>query len=182
MGFVEICLLAFGLAMDATAVALSNGMIDCRMNYKKIIFIALCFGIFQGLMPIVGYYFGGTFADFLDPLDNYIVFIVLVILGIRMIIETNNNNYNNTEEILTYNRILIQGIATSIDALLIGITFAIMHVQIFKASLIIILITIILTFIGVLLGCRVGRKLKKKAEILGGIILIALGVRFLITV
>lgn len=178
MGFFEICLTGFGLAMDATAVGLSDGMMNCKMRIEKVVFIALCFGIFQGLMPIFGYYFSGTFANFIDPFDNYLVFIIFVFLGIRMIIESLKQE--EVKEFLTYKKILIQGVATSSDALMVGLTFAFMKVTIYKASLIIAIITVILTFLGVKLGCRCGRKLKKKAEILGGVVLIVLGIKFLI--
>lgn len=173
-----MCLIGFGLAMDATAVSISNGMAECKMKYNKIITIAICFGIFQGLMPIFGYYFGRFFADYLDAIDNYVVFIILGVLGIKMIIEANKEDSCKGE--LTFTKIILQGVATSIDALMVGVTFAIMHVYIYKASLIITIITIIMSFIGVLIGCKFGKNYKQKAEVLGGIILIVLALKFLI--
>lgn len=173
-----MCLIGFGLAMDATAVSISNGMAECKMKYNKMIAIAICFGIFQGLMPIFGYYFGRFFADYLDAIDNYVVFIILGVLGIRMIIEANKEERCKDE--LNLSKIVLQGVATSIDALMVGVTFAIMHVYIYKASLIISIITIIMSFVGVLIGCNFGKNCKQKAEVLGGIILIVLALKFLI--
>src|SRR5690606_37750267 len=168
-----------GLAMDATAVSISNGMIECNMSAKKHMFIAVCFGFFQGFMPIFGYYFGRIFADYLDPIDNIIVFIILCTLGIRMIFEAKQVEKN--KDILSYQKIVIQGIATSIDALMIGVTFAILHTHIYDASIIITIITTIMTFIGVKIGCSFAKSMKKSACLLGAMIVILLSFKYLIT-
>lgn len=168
------------MAMDATAVSLTDGMIDCKMTFKKTSFIAITFGVFQGLMPIIGYYSGTLFADFIREIDHYVAFVILIAFGIKMIYDSNKQDEEDKYEVLSKSKIILQGIATSIDALIIGITFAIYKVRIYYAGFIIMLITIVFCFFGVVLGRQCGKVLKNKAEILGGLILIIIGIKILV--
>lgn len=176
----EIIIIGIAMAMDATAVSLTDGMIECKMTIKKASFIAITFGVFQGIMPIFGYYSGTLFADFISEIDHYVAFVILIIFGIKMIYESNKQEETDNCGALSKSKIILQGIATSIDALIIGITFAIYKVRIYYAGFIIMLITIIFCFLGVMLGRQCGKVLKNKAEILGGLILIIIGIKILI--
>lgn len=178
MGIFEITLVGFGVAMDATTVAICNGISESRMRIRKALAIVLCFAFFQGLMPILGYYFGRSFASYLDKIDNYVVFIIFMVLGMRMIFSSSEENEIVSR--LTYSKILVQGIATSIDALMIGVSFAILDVYIYRASLLIVIITIFMVTLGIKLGRRIGKKLKKKSSVLGGVILVVLAFKYLI--
>ncbi|NLD26885.1 MAG: manganese efflux pump [Acholeplasmataceae bacterium] len=177
MDIWEVVLLGIGLAMDATTVAMTDGMCECRMPLKKASFIALVFGGLQGLMPILGFYSGRLFRDFIPGIDQYIAFGILVILGIKMLYE----GFKNPECTgrISYSKILLQGVATSIDALMVGLTLALLEMKIYYPALIIALITAVLSFSGVYLGRKFGQLIKNKALFLGGLILIAIGIKML---
>ena len=177
MNILEIILLGCGLAMDACTVSMADGISESGMRIGKSVLIAAVFGMFQGLMPIFGYYTGLLFTDRLQNIDNYIAFFILLFLGLKMLFEARNK-----EEILagvTFPKILLQGVATSIDALFAGVTLAIAGVKVYLSALIIALVTAVLCFIAVHLGCICGHFIKNKAQILGGIILILLGIKML---
>jgi putative Mn2+ efflux pump MntP len=142
---LEFIVTGIALAMDASAVSISDGMYDCKMNYKRSIFIALVFGVFQGLMPIIGYYAGRLVAgfSFMEDISNYLIFGIFVFLGANMIYESTKKDEEVVSK-LTVGKILLQGVATSIDALFIGVSFAlILDVNIYQAALIIAFITFV---------------------------------------
>ncbi len=178
MGVLEIVLLGSGLAMDASTAAMTDGMYECGMKIKKSIFIALIFGIFQGLMPIFGFYSGRLFSEFISKINHYVAFGILLFLGLKMLYEA--KKVTEFEDKVTYSKIILQGIATSIDALIAGVTLAIAGVDIYMAAFIIFLVTTILSFLAIYLGCICGHIIKNKAQILGGILLILLGIKMLI--
>ncbi len=175
-----IILLALGLAMDAFAVSLSNGM--CYSNYtKKYIYIcAFSFGIFQGLMPILGFYTAIFFKELIVAVDHWIALVLLGYLGIKMIRES-FDKCKNSHFITTYSIkiCIIQSIATSIDALAVGISFAALNIDIYSGSLVILIITTICCIIGGFLGKRF-YKLSKYSTVIGGLILIFIGVKIFI--
>ncbi len=177
MNIWEIILLGGALAMDATAVAMTDGMCDCKVTFRKAILIALCFGFFQGLMPIFGFYSGRLFQEFISAIDQYIAFGILAFLGIRMIYES----WKTPDIIsaLTPSKILLQGLATSIDALMVGVTLALVQVEIYRAASIIAIVTFLLSLLGVYIGRKCGSLVQNKAQILGGLILIGIGIRLL---
>lgn len=179
MGDFAICIIGGSLAMDATAMAITNGITNPNLSKQKKIAIAFCFAFFQGLMPILGFYFSKTFIHFIDAIDNIIVFFILLFLSIKMII----SSFKKKEVVasLKYSDILYQGIITSIDALMIGSIFLVFKYKIYKASLIIFLITLVFTFFGVSIGCKLGKHFDKGLEIIGGIILLFLAVKSLLT-
>lgn len=179
MKLFEIVLIAFGLAMDAFAVSVCKGISMKKIDYKKAIIIGLYFGIFQGLMPVIGYLFGINFQALISNIDHWIAFILLAIIGGKMISEAFGDDSDEINDDLSIKTMLILAIATSIDALAIGITFAFLNVNIITSSLIIGIITFILSVIGVKIGARFGDKFGKRAEIIGGIILILIGVKIL---
>ena len=179
MNLLEIFLISIGVAMDAFAVAICKGLAIRKINIKKAIIIGLYFGIFQAVMPTLGYLLGTTFKDLIFKIDHWIALLLLSSIGINMIKESFNkdDSYNDSLEIST---MLVLSIATSIDALAVGITFACLKVNIIFPVIIIGIITCIISIIGTLIGKKFGNKLDSKAEIFGGTILILLGIKILL--
>ena len=184
--FFNSIVLGIGLAMDAFSVSLANGMNEPCMKKKKMLFIAVVFGVFQGLMPLIGWFCVHTIATLFTSFTKLIPWIALVLLsflGIKMLVEA----FKDCEEEECCKKqglmvILVQGVATSIDALSVGFTNA--GYGVFNAivsSLIIMVITFVICYLGVLLGKKFGTKFSKKAAILGGIILILIGIEIFLT-
>lgn len=180
MGAIEILLISIGLAMDAFAVSVCKGLAMKKMSWKKAIIIGLYFGIFQAVMPVIGYFLGTTFERFITNVDHWIAFILLVGIGINMVKEAFNKESENRNDNVDVKTMLVLSIATSIDALAIGITFACLKIHIVMPVITIGLITFIISIIGVKIGNRFGDKYEKKAEIMGGVILILLGIKILL--
>lgn len=180
MGILEIFLVGVGLAMDAFAVSICKGLAMKKLDWKKAIIIALYFGIFQAVMPIIGYFLGTTFESLVTQIDHWIAFILLGIIGINMIKEAFSKESENVNDKVDFKTMIILAIATSIDALAIGITFAFFKTNLLLAVIIIGIITFMLSLIGVKIGNKFGNKYEKKAEIFGGVILILIGVKILI--
>ncbi|MBU3013292.1 manganese efflux pump MntP family protein [Poseidonibacter lekithochrous] len=177
---MELFLIAIALAMDSVAVSIASGSKYKDTNFFIILKIALFFGVFQGIMPLFGYLLGNTFSSFVDTIDHYIAFIILIYLGFKMIKEARNSNFEDEVKDLKNKTLVLLAIATSIDALAIGITFSFSSVDILYAVSLITVITFILCFIAVYIGRFLGGFLEDKAEYLGGIILIILGFKILI--
>ena len=185
MTFLQISLIGLGLSMDVFAAALCKGLSMSKKNFKVAILIASVFGAFHAIMPILGWLLGFSFAEKIDPYDHWIAFALLLFLGGKMIIEAIQKRnescsvYSIKKEI--YKRELFQlGIATSIDAFAVGVTFAFFKVSIIAASGIIGAITFLFSFAAVYLGNILGEKFKTKAEFFGGLVLIGIGVKILI--
>ncbi len=176
---MELILIAIALAMDSVAVSIASGSKYRNIDLFTTIKIALYFGIFQGFMPLVGYFAGSYFSSFVDSFDHYIAFIILVFLGYKMIREAMDNEFEDELDNLKEKTLLFLAIATSIDALAIGITFSFSDVDIFYAVFLITAITFWLCIIAVYIGKYLGGFLEDKAEYLGGIILIILGFKVL---
>ena len=179
MGAIEILLISIGLAMDAFAVSVCKGLAMKKMSWKKAIIIGLYFGIFQAVMPVIGYFLGTTFERFITNVDHWVAFILLVGIGINMVKEAFDKESENRNDNVDVKTMLVLSIATSIDALAIGITFACLKIHIVMPVITIGLITFIISIIGVKIGNRFGDKYEKKAEIMGGVILILLGIKIL---
>lgn len=180
MGIVEITLLGIGLAMDAFAVSICKGLSMKKMNWKNAIIIALYFGIFQALMPVIGYFLGTTFESLVTKFDHWIAFVLLLAIGGSMVKEAFSKEEENKNDKVDFKTMSILALATSIDALAVGITFAFFEVNVLLAVTIIGLITFIISIIGVKIGNRFGDKYQSKAELTGGIILILLGIKILL--
>lgn len=180
MGAIEILLISIGLAMDAFAVSVCKGLAMKKMSWKKAIIIGLYFGTFQAVMPVIGYFLGTTFERFITNVDHWVAFILLVGIGINMVKEAFDKESENRNDNVDVKTMLALSIATSIDALAIGITFACLKIHIVMSVITIGLITFIISVIGVKIGNRFGDKYEKKAEIMGGVILILLGVKILL--
>lgn len=180
MGLTEIIILSIGLSMDAFSVAMCKGLSMQKMSRKKAIIIALYFGIFQAIMPLIGYGLGIKFQQSIVNIDHWIAFILLTIIGINMIKEIWNEAENENNDNIDFKNMIILAIATSIDALAIGITFAFLKCNIVFSVTCIGIITFILSLIGVKIGNMFGAKYEKKAQLVGGLILILLGIKILL--
>lgn len=165
--------------MDAFAVSICKGLALGRVRFKQMLIVGLWFGGFQALMPAIGYFLGAQFQEYIVNIDHWVAFILLSFIGINMIREALGDE-EETDGNLGFKAMLMMAIATSIDALAVGITFAFLKVQIFFAVLFIGLTTFIISTCGVKIGNIFGLKYKSKAEFLGGTILIALGVKILL--
>lgn len=180
MNTIEILIIGIGLAMDAFAVAICKGLSIKKLSLKKCLIVGTYFGIFQGLMPLLGFILGISFQSIITKIDHWIAFIFLGVIGINMIKESSSKEESTTTDKLDFNSMVPLAIATSIDALAIGITFAFLKVNILFASTIITVTTLIISTIGVILGNKFGTKYEKKAEFTGGIILILMGIKILL--
>lgn len=180
MGVIEIFLLGIGLAMDAFAVSICKGLSMKKMEWKKAVIIALYFGIFQALMPAIGYLLGVGFEEKITSIDHWIAFGLLSIIGINMIREAFDDKENEENDNVDFKSMLVLAVATSIDALAVGITFAFLRVNVILSVAIIGIVTFIISICGVKIGNVFGDKYEAKAEIAGGAILILLGLKILL--
>ena len=180
MEIIELILLSIGLGMDAFAVSVCKGISMKKMNWKKACIIGLYFGGFQAIMPVIGYFFGSSFESIITNIDHWIAFILLAIIGTKMIQEAFQKEEEEYNEDISVKTMIVLSIATSIDALAVGITFAFLKVNLLLAITLIGTITFILSVIGTKIGNRFGDKYKSKAELAGGIILIIIGLKILL--
>jgi len=178
MNIIDILFIGLGLSMDAFAVSVCKGLAMKKMNVKKALVCSLYFGVFQALMPLIGFLLGSGFKNVVSSIDHWIAFVLLGIIGINMIKEAKScETVNDAMDVKT---MLTLAVATSIDALAIGVTFAFLKVSIIPAITIIGVTTFVCCFVGVKLGSIFGEKLKTKAEIVGGTVLILMGTKILI--
>lgn len=184
MGFAELFLIGVGLSMDAFAVSVCKGLnMHGKINFKHAGVIALFFGGFQAIMPLIGYFLGMGFEKYITRIDHWIAFLLLGFIGGKMIVEAIkewNEVDKQEEDKLDIKELFVLAVATSIDALAVGITFAFLNVNIWSAISIIGTTTFVLSIIGVVIGNKFGSKYKSKAELVGGVILILMGVKILL--
>lgn len=180
MGLAELFVLAVGLSMDAFAVSVCKGLAMPKISVKRAAIVGLWFGGFQALMPLIGYFLGYQFRDKITAVDHWIAFILLGIIGANMIKEACSKDCEEADASLDVRTMFLLAVATSIDALAVGITFAFLDVHIWAAVSFIGVTTFILSAAGVKIGNVFGTRYKSKAEFAGGIILIFLGVKILV--
>ena len=180
MEIYEILLIGIGLAMDAFAVSICKGLSMKKMNWKNAVIIALYFGVFQALMPLIGYFLGMTFESIVTTFDHWVAFALLTLIGGGMIKESFDSVDEKKNDRVDFKTMVVLAIATSIDALAVGITFAFFDVNIVLAVSIIGIITFIISVLGVKIGNRFGDKYQNKAQLMGGIILVLLGFKILL--
>jgi putative Mn2+ efflux pump MntP len=182
MGFLELLFIAISLSMDAFAVSLCKGVKMHRLNHRHALVIALFFGGFQALMPLAGWVVGRQFEKYITSFDHWIAFALLVFVGVKMIIEAlkgASEEQDCSNDHLDFNELFMLAIATSIDALAVGISFAFLEVRILPAVILIGITTFLISYVGVAIGNRFGTQFKTKAEIAGGIVLIFIGIKIL---
>ena len=181
MTFGALILIAVGVSADAFAVALTKGVHMRRFDLRHALIIAVTFGVFQAVMPLVGWMLASQFAAYITGIDHWIAFGLLFLIGARMLWEAIIAKPDTDADFdrLRVRQLLLLALATSIDALAVGITFAFIPVSIVPAILLIGLVTAVFAFLGVFVGRRVGARLGRPAEIVGGLVLIGIGTRIL---
>lgn len=185
MGIVELFLIAVGLSMDAFAVSVCKGLGMKRINFKVAVVLALFFGGFQALMPVIGWALGSQFLWLISPIDHWIAFILLAIVGGKMLWVAFHDDEDDSDDssdanVIDLGEYLMLAIATSIDALAMGISFAALSVNIVAAASFIGVITFVLTLAGVAVGHFFGARYEKPATIVGGVVLILIGLKVLL--
>lgn len=180
MSYLELFVIAVGLSMDAFAVSVCKGLSVRRLKPRHNLICGLYFGGFQALMPVIGWLLGRQFESLIKSIDHWIAFALLVLIGANMIREAVKNEEENLNDSFSPKTMLPLAVATSIDALAVGVTFAFLDVSIVPAVSMIGATTFILSAVGVKIGNVFGAKYKSKAELVGGIVLIAMGVKILI--
>lgn len=183
VNFITILLTAIGLSMDAFAVSLTIGLdVDKKEQKKAALMSGLYFGGFQALMPVIGYLLGVKFTKYIESVDHWIAFGLLAIIGINMIREAISGDDKDEvpEDYLNHKKFVVLAIATSIDALAVGVSFAFLNVNIISSAVTIGITTFLFSVVAVVIGKKIGDILKNKAEILGGVILIIIGIKILL--
>lgn len=179
MSFIEILLIGVGLSMDAFAVALCKGMSTDRCSLRFAGTVGAYFGFFQFLMPVIGYFAAAGFRVFIERVDHWVVFALLLLIGAEMI-KGSREDAKPQDGGLSFRNMLILAVATSIDALAVGISLAFLSVRILPSAAVIGVTTFILSFAGAYIGSFFGARLKSKAELAGGVILILIGTKILL--
>ena len=183
MGFIELFLIGVGLSMDAFAVSIAKGLGMKKINYRHMVIIALFFGGFQAIMPLIGWALGSQFAQYVTPIDHWIAFILLALIGGKMLWDAfheEDGEVSEDSERLDMRELFMLAIATSIDALAVGITFAFLEVNILAAIAIIGCTTFVLSLVGVAVGNMFGARYERPSTIVGGVVLILIGLKTLI--
>ena len=182
MTFLELLLIAIGLSMDAFSVSICKGLTTKRFSWRMALICGLWFGLFQAVMPTIGYYLGAQFQELVEAYDHWIAFGLLFLIGANMIREAvwGKKEENKDNNSLGFKTMLFLAIATSIDALAVGVSFACIQVQLWSSVLIIGLTTFLFSVLGVKIGNVFGSKYEKSAGVAGGIILIIIGLKILL--
>lgn len=181
MSLLEICLIGAGLAMDAFGVSIYKGLVMKDHEAGKKFLLALLFGLFQFLMPILGWIIGGQFASYIDSYAPWVIFLILLYLGINTIRSAGKEEEDQEGDTTSWWEMIMLAIATSIDAMAVGLAFAFMDLDVVYASVWIGLVTFAIALMGIYLGRFMGTFVEKRAEMLGGLVLIFLGIKFLLS-
>ena len=180
MSLLTLFITAVGLSMDAFAVSVCKGLAIKKINFKKACIVGLWFGGFQALMPLLGYLLGSQFKQSVEAIDHWIAFVLLALIGVNMIKEALSKDEEKADDSLSVKTMFLLAVATSIDALAVGITYAFLQVDIVPAVSFIGATTFTLSAVGVKVGNVFGIKYKSRAELAGGIILILIGTKILL--
>ena len=180
MGLFELFIVAVGLAMDAFAVAVCKGLAIRTLKVRQALLVGLWFGLFQGVMPLIGYLLGYNFTGLIESVDHWIAFVLLSIIGGNMIRESIKGDEECCDPSLAFGVMFMLAVATSIDALAVGVTFAFLGVPIVAAVLFIGVLTFLISAAGVKIGNHFGAKYKAKAELFGGVVLVLMGLKILL--
>ncbi len=182
MGVVELLLIAVGLSMDAFAVSVCKGLGMRRLNVRVALVLALLFGVFQAGMPVIGWLLGSQFLWLIEPVDHWIAFVLLGFIGGKMILDAvrGEEEESGVVDRVAWGEFLMLAVATSIDALAVGISLAALNVEIVPSVLIIGVVTFVLSLVGVLVGHLFGSRFERPAQIVGGVVLVLIGVKVLL--
>jgi putative Mn2+ efflux pump MntP len=181
MGILELLIIAVGVSMDAFAVSICKGLSVSKVRSRYVFNTAIWFGGFQALMPLIGYFLGVSFADYVAEVDHWIAFVLLALIGANMVKESFDKEVCELAPDFSFRTMLALAVATSIDALAVGVSFAFLKINVWTAVLLIGTVTAAFSGAGVLVGNFFGCRYKSKAELAGGVILIAMGIRILVT-
>ena len=180
MSILELFLVAVGLSMDAFAVAVCKGLATGKVRLRHMLIPGAWFGVFQALMPLIGYFLGARFEKYIVSVDHWIAFVLLAAIGANMLREARKDEGSEADASLAVKVMLPLALATSIDALAVGVTFGFLQVRIVPAVCFIGVVTFLLSAAGVKIGSLFGERWRKGAQIAGGVILILLGVKILL--
>ena len=181
MALWSVFFVALGVSADAFAVALGKGMHMRRFNLRNALIISTAFGVFQAVMPVIGWLLGTQFASYITGIDHWVAFVLLGLIGGKMLWEAfSNPEDKEVDDRLRIRELLVLSVATSVDALAVGLSFAFLAISITETAILIGVTTFVLTFAGILIGHRAGVKFRRPAEIAGGLILILIGTRILL--
>ena len=182
MGIAELLLIAVGLSMDAFAVSVCKGLGMRRLNVRVALVLALLFGVFQAGMPVIGWLLGSQFLWLIEPVDHWIAFVLLGFIGGKMILDAvrGEEEESGVVDRIAWGEFLMLAVATSIDALAVGISLAALNVEIVPSVLIIGVVTFVLSLVGVLVGHLFGSRFERPAQIVGGVVLVLIGVKVLL--
>ncbi len=180
MDYVALVLISVGLAMDAFAVSICKGLAMRRPTVGQMVIVGLWFGVFQAVMPIIGYALGSAVYDLISDFDHWVAFILLALIGLNMIRESLSKGEEDVDDSLAFRTMLFLAIATSIDALAVGISLAMDGGNIYVSAAVIGIITFLISAVGVRIGAVFGNRYGKHAEMAGGIILIVIGLKILL--
>jgi putative Mn2+ efflux pump MntP len=181
VSLLSLIMLGIGVSADAFAAALAIGVRKTRITGRMVVTVGSVFAVFQIVMPLIGWALASSFSTFLAPVDHWIAFVLLVLLGVNMIREAlgPDETSKGPKDRLDLRRLAVLGLATSIDALAVGVSLAVTHVSVVEAVAVIGAMTFLLSAMAVLIGHRAGMRFRRPAEILGGLVLIAIGTRIL---
>lgn len=179
MGIIEVFLIAVGVSMDAFAVSIAKGISAHRVGWRHALLAGLWFGGFQALMPCIGYFLGLGFAVFIGQWDHWVAWLLLTLIGANMVKESFSKDEDEVSGGWGFWHMLTLAVATSIDALAVGVSFAFLEMSIWMPIIIIGITTMMFSIAGVLLGKKAGERFKSKAELVGGLVLIAIGIKIL---
>lgn len=180
MGLWELLIVGVGLSMDAFAVAIGKGLTMQRMRWKHAAITGLWFGVFQAVMPLAGYFLGTRFSGYIQRIDHWIAFVLLALIGGNMILESRKGEDAPVDGSFAPSRMLPLAVATSIDALAVGVTFAFLQVDIVSAVTLIGCTTFVISFAGVKIGTVFGERFSCKAEFIGGLLLVLMGCKIVL--
>lgn len=180
MGIVELLLIAIGLSMDAFAVSIGKGLSLQKIRLRHALNVGLWFGGFQALMPLIGYLCGTTFATIVNDFDHWIAFVLLGVIGCNMIRDSFSKEDEKLDDNFSFKVMLALAVATSIDALAVGVSFAFLCVDLWKSVVVIGITTFAFSVVGLKIGNVFGMKYKAKAEFTGGVVLVLMGLKILI--
>lgn len=179
--FLQIFVIGVSLALDAFSVSVAGGIKTQHARMKDALKVAAFFGIFQGVMPLIGWAIGAVFRDYVTDYANWIAFILLTILGLKMIYEALKDEEGSSTNILNTKTLVLLSIATSIDALVVGVTLSLLSLPLLLSALVITVVTFVLCLAGFLFGKRLGSFFEGKVEVIGGVALIAIGIKLLLS-
>lgn len=178
----DMLLIGVGLSMDAFAASVCKGLQQARINWKQAFVTALFFGAFQAVMPIIGWFLGSSFARLIEPFDHWVAFVLLALVGCKMLWDAFHDDECESckDDTFSIRELIMLSIATSIDALVIGVSFAMTGINIWLAVVVIGITTFVLSLFGFVIGNRFGARYEKAATILGGAALIVLGIKVVV--